>query len=159
MSINWQAFWSSLLGTTIPGLAVSILLLWLNNRSTKPVESYKSELARRLTELQNQLANENAQATHWHQKRVAALVEIYDAFRPYLDFLRRELYVPGPPRESMDPYHDFRAALDKNLLFLDDDLQQFVNSLQGELLHFWNWAQEQPRGHGITGDEVQRRLD
>jgi len=129
-------------------------LLWLNNRSTRSLENYKTELARSLAQLQHT----NAQATLWHERRVSALVEIYDAFRLYLDFLRRALYVPRS-RVSLDPYHDFRRTLDKNLLYLDDDLQSFVTQLQGELLLFWNWAHGQVRKEGITDDAVQQKLD
>jgi hypothetical protein len=157
--MDWQTFWSALLGTTIPGLVVSLVLLWVNRQSTKAIESYKSDLASRLAALQVQLTTQSAQFTHWHQKRVSALVEIYDAFRVYLDFLRRLLYVPKTQGQSMDPYHDFRKTIDRNLIFLDDGLQESVNALQVELLQFWNWAMREPRGQGISDDAVQRRLD
>src|ERR1700723_1322841 len=106
MHFDSSAFWSALLGTTLPGLAVSLLLLWLNHRNAKALESQKTALAAQLAELQHQLATQGSQFTFWHQKRVAALVEIYDAFRNYLDFLRRALYIPGS-REPLDPYFDF----------------------------------------------------
>ena len=158
MHFDSSAFLSALLGTTIPGFIVSILLLWLNNRSSKSVESYKTDLSSRLSEVQHALAKEGAKSKLWHERRIDALIDIYIAFTSYLDFLRRKLYVDGA-REPMDPYFEFRRALDKNLLFLDDDLGTFVNSLHGELLVFWNWAHVQQREPGITNDEVQRRLD
>ena len=158
MSIDWSAFVSALLGTTIPGLVVSVLLLWLNNRSSKSIETYKNELSSRLTEVQHVLAKEGTRSKLWHERRVEALVEIYGAFASYLRFLRKMLYVPGT-RGSMDPYFEFRETLDKNLLFLDDDLGKFINTQSGELLLFWNWAMSQKREPGITDDEVQKRLD
>jgi hypothetical protein len=158
MHIEWSAFWSSLLGTTVPGLVISLLLLWLNHRNAKALESQKTTFAAQLAGLQHELTTQGAQFTFWHQKRVAALVEIYDAFRNYLDFLRRALYIPGS-RGSLDPYFDFRKLIDQNLVFLDDELQQRLNGMHVELLQFWNWAQQQERGVGITGDAVQQRLD
>jgi hypothetical protein len=85
-------------------------------------------------------------------------VEIYEAFRTYLDFLRRALYVPGW-RGSLDPYFDYRTTIDRNLVFLDDELQGRINDMQGELLLFWNWALQEPRGSGVSDDAVQHRLD
>ena len=114
MQFDWSTFLSALLGTTIPGLLVSILLLWLNNRSSKSIESHKSELSRQLTEVQHILAKEGAKSKLWHERKVEALIEIYVAFTSYLDFLRRALYLAGS-REPMDPYFEFRRALDKNL--------------------------------------------
>ncbi len=158
MHIDWSTFWSALLGTTLPGLAVSLILVWLNHRNARALESQKTALAAQLAELQHQLAAQGSQFTFWHQKRVAALVEIYDAFRIYLDFLRRALYIPGS-RVPLDPMHDFRKTMDEKLVFLDDDLQRRISAMDGELLLFWSWAHQQPRGVGITDDAVQKRLD
>ncbi len=158
MSIDWSSFISALLGTAIPGLAVSILLLWLNNRSSKSIETHKNELSSRLAEVQHLLAKEGVKSNLWHEQRVEALIEIYRAFASYLRFLRKALYVPNSG-ELMDPYFEFRETLDKNLLFLDDELGKFINTLSGELLLFWNWAMSQKREPGITNDEVQKRLD
>ena len=159
MVIDWSALVSALIGTTIPGLAVSAFLLWLNNRSSKSIENHKKELTKQLAEVQHLLGKESTKYRFWHEQRVTALVEIYGAFVSYLRFLRRRLYVAGASRESMDPYFEFRETLDKNLLFLDDDLNKFVIGLSGELLEFWNWAMRQKREPGINDDEVQRRLD
>ena len=52
MNFDWSAFLSALLGTTIPGLAVSIILVIANNRSSKSIESYKNELSDRLASIQ-----------------------------------------------------------------------------------------------------------
>lgn len=103
MTFDSSAFISGLLGNTIPGVLVSILLLWLNNRSIKGVESYKNELSGRLTEVQHSLTKEGAKSKLWHERRVEALIEIYGAFVSYLDFLRLALYY-ADSRVSMDPY-------------------------------------------------------
>ena len=156
--INWPNFWSALLGAAFPGFISSLVLLLLNNRNTAKMERYKTTMAEKLVELQTALQNQNARFLHWHHQRMTALVEVYEAFRKYLDFLRRRLYIPGS-QGSMDPYFEFRTTIDKNLVFLDDPLQQKIIGLQGELLIFWNWAVQQPRDKGITNDEVQKRLD
>jgi hypothetical protein len=158
MTIDSSAFISGLLGNTIPGLLVAVLLLWLNNRSSKSIESYKNELSGRLSEVQHTLTKESAKSKLWHERRVEALIEIYGAFTSYLHFLRQALYLPES-KVPMDPYFEFRETLDENLLFLDDELGQFIITLSGELLLFWNWAHRQKREPGITNDEVQRRLD
>lgn len=159
MVIDWSAFVSALIGTTIPGLVVSIYLLWLNYRSSKSIENHKKELTKQIAEVQHLLGKERTKYRFWHEQRVTALVEIYGAFVTYLRFIRRQLYVAGASGRSMDPYFEFQETLDKNLLFLDDDLNKFIIGLSGELLQFWNWAMEQRREPGITNDEVKRRLD
>jgi hypothetical protein len=159
MIFDWPTFLSALIGTTIPGLVVSIFLLWLHNRSSKSIETYKNAFTKQITEVQHLLGKEGAKYRYWHEQRVVALIEIYGAFVSYLRFLRRQLYVCHESRESMDPYFEFRETLDKNLLFLDDDLTKFVHGLSGELHEFWNWAMRQEREPGINDDEVQRRLD
>lgn len=158
MSIDWAAFVSALLGTTIPGLSVSVFLLWLNNRSSKSIETHKNQLSSRLAEVQHLLAKEGTRSKLWHERRVEALIEIYGAFASYVRFMRSALYIPGA-HGSMDPYFEWRETLDKNLLFLDDDLGNFINTLSGELIIFWNWAMGQRRESGTAGDEVQKRLD
>ena len=88
----------------------------------------------------------------WHQKRIDALVDIYEGFREYLDFLRRQLYFDA--KESLDPMWKFNDNLDRNCIFLNDELQSKVRVYQFELLEFWNWAiQEQDK------KAVQDRLD
>jgi hypothetical protein len=42
--MNWVAFWSGLLGTTVPGLAVSLLMLHMSSRINKSMERHKNEL-------------------------------------------------------------------------------------------------------------------
>jgi hypothetical protein len=159
MTLDWSAAVSALIGTTIPGLAVSLFLLWLSGRNSRSLENHKNELTKGLAEVQHLLAKRGAQSKLWHERRVEALIEIYGAFVSYLRFLRRVLYVHDGQGHSMDPYFEFRETLDKNLLFLDDELREFIDRLSGELLLFWNWSHAEKREPGITNDEVQRRLD
>lgn len=158
MNLDISTILSALIGTTIPGLVVSLILLFLNHKNNKSIEKYKAEIAKSVSEIQHDLSIQNSQLSVWHEKRVNALVEIYDAFRLYLDFLRRALYVPES-RESLDGMWDFRKTIDKNMVFLNDDLQQMIENHSVNLLQFWNWAQSQERGKGITGDSVQKKLD
>ena len=157
--MDWNAFWSGLFGTTIPAFVVSLIMLYLNHRTNKALERHRNALAERLSVLESELRKRAEMFSVWHQKRVNALVEIYEAFRLYLDFLRRALYIPDS-RTSLDPYWDFRTTVERNLVFLDDNLQQQVEQFSGELLLFWNWAHMQQRPPGPLGeDPVQKRLD
>ena len=157
--MDWNAFWSALLGTTIPAFVVSLVMLYLNHRTNKALERHRNALAERLSTLESELKKRAEMFSVWHQKRVNALVEIYEAFRLYLDFLRRALYLPDS-RMSLDPMWDFRTTVERNLVFLDDNLQRQVQQFSGELLLFWNWAHSQQRSTGPLGeDPVQRRLD
>ena len=158
MSLNWSTFFASLAGTTIPGLLVSLFLLWLNNRSSKSIESYKSQLSGDVAVLHRLIRQQEVKSNLWHQKRVDALVELYLAFASFLDFLRRLFYVAGS-RLPMDPYHEIHKAINKNRIYLDDDLCTFINQLHGELLMFANWAHTVDRPPGITDDPVQHKLD
>jgi hypothetical protein len=160
MQIDWSAFSSALLGTTIPGLVVSALLLYLNNKSSKSVEAYKVELSSQLTELQQILAHDEARVRLWHERRVNALVDIYQAFVLYLKFLRRAHYVRTEPPQavSLDPMWDFSEVIEKNRLYLDDELHDFVQGLSVELLKFWNFA-VMSRVKGDDHTEIQRQLD
>lgn len=157
--MEWSAFWSGLLGTTIPAFAVSVVMWWLNHRTNKALENHRDVLARRLSVLESELKKRAEMFSIWHQKRISALIEIYEAFRSYLDFLRRALYFPGTGT-NIDPMWEFRTALDKNLVFLDDQLQEDVQRMAAELRGFWNWAHMQPRpSNPLDIDPVQDRLD
>ena len=89
--MDWNAFWSGLFGTTIPAFVVSLITLYLNHRTNKALERHRNALAERLSVLESELRKRAEMFSVWHQKRVNALVEIYEAFRLYLDFLRRAL--------------------------------------------------------------------
>ena len=136
-----------------------LIILYLNHRTNKALELHRNTLAERLSVVESELKKRAEMFSVWHQKRVNALVEIYEAFRLYLDFLRRALYVPESSA-SLDPMWDFRTIVDRNLVFLDDNLQLEVQQFSGELLQFWNWAHKQKRPLGPLGeDPVQKRLD
>jgi hypothetical protein len=157
--MNWNVFWSAILGTTIPALIGSLIMLYLTHRTDKALELHRNMLAERLSVLESELKRRAEMFSVWHQKRLNALVEIHEAFRVYLDFLRRALYIPGM-RTSMDPMWDFRNTVERNLVFLDDALQKDVQNFSGELRLFWNWALQQQRVPGPLGeDPVQKRLD
>ncbi len=102
--------------------------------------------------LESELEQRASMISVWHQRRVYALIEIFEAFLAHLDFLRRNLYVPGTSR-CLDPMWDFRVAVDQNIVFLDDGLQVQKQTFQSELLLFWNWALE----HHATNDEERAR--
>ena len=158
MSFNWPTFFASLIGTIIPGLLVSLLLLWMNNRSSRSIESYKSQLTSEVAALHRLIRQQEAKSNLWHQKRIDALVELYLAYASFLDFLRRLFYVANSDL-SMDPYHEIHDAINRNRIYLDDDLCTFINQLHGELIMFARWAHSVERPPGITDDPVQHKLD
>jgi hypothetical protein len=145
--MNWNAFWSGLLGTTIPATLVSILMLYLNHRTRRAIEKFKSESARELSD--HKL---------WHDKRIASLVAIHEAFRRYLDWLRRSLYVRPLKGLDVTPMHDFRDAIQEQLVYLNDDLRDTVLKYEYELLQFWNWTVAL-RSDPESWNQVQKRLD
>jgi len=157
--MNWNAFLSAILGTTIPAFIASLIILYMTHRTNKALELHRNVLAKRLSIIESELRKRAEMFSVWHQKRVNALLDIYEAFMLYLDFLRRALYIPES-RSSLDPMWDFRTAIERNLVFLDDDLQSQVQGFSGELSEFWNWAHQQKRTPGPLGeDPVQKRLD
>lgn len=125
--VNWQAFWSGLLGTTIPGLIVTLLVLRITSSFNRSLERFKFELQR-----------DTVRFSKWHEKRVDASVAVYVAFSQFLDFLRQELYLDDRPPMSLDPLHDFSRELDKQIVFLDDGLAEKILRYKGELHAFRN---------------------
>ncbi len=83
--VNWQAFWSGLLGTTIPGLIVTLLVLRITSSFNRSLERFKFDLQR-----------DTVRFSKWHEKRVDACVAVYVAFSQFLDFLR--LSTSNPPK-------------------------------------------------------------
>ena len=146
--MNWTAFWSGLLGTTLPGLGISLLVLHLTNRINTAMERHKKELQKDIIKF-----------SKWHEKRLDAAISIYNGFFDYLAFLRRTLYVAGD-RTSLDPYHEFRDTVERQIVFLDDATAEKVIRYQGELLVFWNWAENSLAINGESEREkIQHRLD
>ena len=159
MNIDWSTFLAAVAGTSVPAFLLSLVMLYLTHRTNRALEQHKNALAKRLSLLENDLQTKAGMFSVWHQKRIDALAAIYEAFRLYLDFLRRALYIPES-RESLDPMWDFRTTVEQNLVYLNDSLQGDIQELSGELLVFWNWAHEQTRPGGIdVVDPVQNRLD
>jgi hypothetical protein len=153
--IEWSRVIENAAPAVFSALLVSVLMLFLNHRASRRLESYK-------TELQLQLANERARIEEsvlrrsaWYEKRSAALVELYGAFYAYLDFLRRHLYFEQRGGD-LTPMHDFRRACDSLSVFLTDDLKTRVDQYAGELLQFWNWAVQNQE---TELEEIRRRLD
>jgi hypothetical protein len=146
--MNWSAFWSGLLGTTLPGLVVSLLVLRASNRVNRSLEEYKQQL------------NQNTlMSAKWHERRMESLSAIYEAFRKYLVFLRCKLYVPDE-RLSIDPMHDFHREIEQHIVYLDDRAAVRVAQYRSELLLFWNWAiRVLCRDGEPAREEIQRRLD
>jgi hypothetical protein len=141
--IDWTAFWSGLLGTTVPGLVVSLLLLWLTRKFNRSLETLKSDLQRDVLK-----------SSKWHEKRVEASVAIYIAFRKYLDFLRLALYWEHEGRRDLTPMNAFHDAIEDNLVYLDDTLAEKVMQYRGELLAFWGDSAGK-----IASDPVRKKLD
>lgn len=159
MNIEWTTFLSALAGTAIPAFLASLVMLYLAHRTNRALEQHKSALAERLSILENDLGTKAGMFSMWHQKRIDALAAIYEAFRLYLDFLRRALYIPGQGI-SLDSMWDFRTTVEQNMVYLNDSLQDDIQKLSCELLAFWNWAHQQDRPGGIDdADLVQKRLD
>jgi hypothetical protein len=140
--IDWTAFWSGLLGTTLPGLFVSLLVLRVTRNFNQSLERLKSDLQRDVVKF-----------SKWQERRVEASVAIYIAFRKYLDFLRLALYWEHK-RLDVTPMHAFHDAVDDNLVYLDDSLAEKVLQYQGELLAFWNDSVGR-----IGTDPVRKKLD
>jgi hypothetical protein len=147
--MNWDAFWSGLLGTTIPATLVSILMLYLNHRTNRSLEEYKSAIAKDLSD--HKL---------WHEKRIASLLAIHDAFRQCLDWLRRSLYASPPKGLDVTPLHVFFNSIQEHLVYLNDDLRETILKYQADLLQFWNWTVRLVSdGDPESWKKVQNRLD
>jgi hypothetical protein len=53
--MNWNAFWSGLLGTAVPALGVSVIMLILTFRINKALEAHRNKLAEKLSLLKSDL--------------------------------------------------------------------------------------------------------
>jgi hypothetical protein len=126
--MDWVAFWSAVLGSAVPGSAISLLMLYLTHRNNREMERHKTELQQTFVKF-----------TKLHDKRLEALITIYNGFCDVLDFLRRNLYAETTG-VRMDPMHDFFRTIERQIVYLDDSMAEKVHRYQGELLQFWNWA-------------------
>src|SRR5579871_6072932 len=123
--MNWTVFWSGLLGTTLPGLAVSLLVLHLSDRINKAMERHKKELQQDIIKF-----------SKWHEKRLDALIAIYNGFCDYLIFIRHSFYPDRSRGLPLDPAHKFRDIIERQIVYLDDHTAGKVQRYQGELLGF-----------------------
>jgi hypothetical protein len=146
--MHWTTVLSALLGSTIPAVVGSVVMLQLKKRIDETLEYLKRDFQEHLTKF-----------IRWHEKRVAALEVIYQAFCKYLDFLRRTLYVKDG-NKCLDPMHDFRNTLEQQVLYLDDSMAQKISQYQGELLLFWSSALRSLSAEGESAREnIRRQLD
>ena len=144
--MTWEAFWVGLSGALIPSIAASVIMLMLSHHTNRALAQYRSQLERQLQMF-----------SAWHGHRITALIDVYEAFREYLRFLRLHFYFEGD--RDLTPLHEFREAMDRNLVFLDDQLREPIVRFQSELLQFYNWAfSERQKGEGGLA-AVRRRLD
>jgi len=150
--MNMPVLWSALIGAAIgatPGFISSLVMFHLTRKSNQSLERVKTRLQQDVI-----------QFTKWHEKRIEALIAIYNAFCDYLSFLRRVLYIKRTEGINMDPMHEFREMIDRQMLYLDDAMAQKVSQYQGELLVFWNAAEHRLATEGESAREsIQRQLD
>ena len=146
--MHWSTVVSALLGSTIPAVIGSVVMLRLKKRIDETLEYLKRDFQEHLTKF-----------TEWHEKRVTALEAIYQAFCKYLDFLRQTLYLNNG-NNCLDPMHDFRNTLEQQMLYLDDSMAQKISQYQGELMLFWNSAVRSLSAEGESAREnIRRQLD
>lgn len=143
--MDWNAFWSAVLGSAVPGSAISLLMLYLTDRNNKAMERHKNELQQDIIKF-----------TKWHEKRLEALEAIYVAFCEYLSFLRKVFYPSQREATCLDPLHAFHNTIERQIVYLDDEMAETIKIYQGELLLFWNWAMT---SGGDDEYERRRRLD
>jgi hypothetical protein len=118
--------------------------IYLTLRVNKSLERLKSDLQRDVFKF-----------SKWHEKRVEAVIAIYQAFETHLDFLRLHLYWEGR-KGPVDQIHDLPRAIQRQIMFLDDELAEQVLRFQSELHGFWNDVV----GNGkIASEETRNRLD
>src|SRR5262249_3077430 len=108
-----------------------------------------------LERLKSDLQRDVFKFSKWHEKRVEAVIAIYQAFETYLDFLRRQFYREGM-KGPIDQIHDFPRAIQRQIMFLDDELAEQVLQFQNELHGFWN---DVIVNHKIGSEETRKRLD
>jgi hypothetical protein len=61
---------------------------------------------------------------------------------------------------NLDPMHEFREIIDRQMLYLDDAMEKKISQYQGDLLVFWNSAQHKLSTEGESAREsIRRQLD
>jgi hypothetical protein len=147
-AMNLTVFWSAMLGT-IPSIMAAGVSIYLTLRVNKSLERLKSDLQRDVFKF-----------SKWHEKRVQAVIAIYQAFETYLDFLRKHLYWDWKDQEEqagpIDQIHDFPRAIQRQIMFLDDELAEKVLQFQSELQAVWNDVLGNKK---IASEETRKRLD
>jgi hypothetical protein len=133
----WQVFLSGLIGSSLPGLFVGLYF-------SRSLERMKGDLQRDIFK-----------SSKWHERRIDAVIAIYEAFEVHLDFLRRHLYWDGE-KGPIDQIHDFPRAVRKNVMFLDDDLAEEILQYQGQLFSFWN---DTMLNRAVASDHTREKLD
>jgi len=109
----------------------------------------------RSQENQARLERDAVKFEKWHEKRVEALIDLYEAFSRYLDFLRRLFYFSPKVTRDVTPMHVFARTIEAKLVFLDDGMAAKITQYQRELFEFWNWVM----ATGIATEPVRHRLD
>jgi hypothetical protein len=117
--MNWPVFLSGLIGSSLPGLFIGIYF-------TRSLERLKGDLQRDVFK-----------SSKWHQRRIEAVIAVYEAFEVHLDFLREQLYWKGD-QGPIDQIHDFPKAIRASIMFLDDEPAEEILRYQGQLFSFWN---------------------
>jgi hypothetical protein len=146
--MNWQSFLSGLLGTTIPALLVALLVQRFTGGLNRSLEQFKFDLQR-----------DTVRFSKWHERRVDACVTTYVAFSQFLDFLRQELYLADRPPMSMDRLYEFDREIDKQIVFLEDDLAEKVLRYKGELHAFRNGIiQRKQQGSDFTQTKMDYQI-
>jgi hypothetical protein len=123
--------------------------IYLTLRVNKSLERLKSDLQQDVFKF-----------SKWHERRVEAVIVIYQAFETYLDFLRKHLYWDWKGKEEqagpIDQIHDFPRAIQRQIMFLDDELAETVLQFQAELQAVWN---DVVGNNKMASEETRKRLD
>jgi len=120
----------------------------MTNRINKSMERHKKELEQNIIKF-----------SKWHDKRLESLLQIYNSFCDYLDFMRRTLYVKNDG-DCLDAMHAFHRAIEQQIVHLDDSMAEKVQNYQGELLVFWNWSVRSLSERGEEArQDIRHRLD
>ena len=142
--MEWKTFWAALLGTSAPNILLGLLVLYLNRRFNRSLELLKTDLQQNIVKF-----------TKLHDKRIEAAQTVYVAFEKYLDFLRKDLYWEDHGH-SMDPLFDFQNTIQREMVFLDDQLGEKVTQYSAELFEFRNNVMLKD---GIATEKTRNLLD